>query len=110
MRKCRTPSASMRRDIFRAGLRQRIEDRVAAADVRLDRMLRAHAVAQLHVVLVARPAAVRVVRAAREKRAEDAVLHVKHRHVLVNGDLEPLRRRGLQQRFELREVQIVARP
>ena len=35
------------------------------------------------------------------------MLHVKHGHVLVDRDLEPLRRRGLQQRLELREVQIV---
>ena len=35
------------------------------------------------------------------------MLHVKHRHVLMNRDLEPFRRRALQQRFELREIQIV---
>ena len=37
------------------------------------------------------------------------MLHVKHRHVLVDGDLEPFRRRGRQQRLELLEIQIVAR-
>ena len=93
---------------FRAGLRLRIEHRVAAAGVGLERMLRAHAVAQPHVMRVARPAAVAIIRAAGKKRAEHAVLHVKHRHVLVDRDLEPFRRRGLQQRVELREVQIVA--
>ena len=35
------------------------------------------------------------------------MLHVKHGDMLVDRDLEPLRRRGLQERFELREVQIV---
>src|SRR6185369_13216278 len=37
------------------------------------------------------------------------MLHVKHRHVLMNRDLEPFRRRGLQQRFELLEVEIIRR-
>jgi len=37
------------------------------------------------------------------------MLHVKHRHVLVDGHLEPFRRRGLQQRLELLKIQIVAR-
>ncbi len=36
------------------------------------------------------------------------MLHVKHWHVLVNRDLKPFRRRGRQQRVELRDVQIVA--
>ena len=36
------------------------------------------------------------------------MLHVKHRHVLVDRHLEPVRRRGLQQRVELRDVQVVA--
>ena len=52
----------------------------------------------------------RVIRAAGEKRAEHAMLHVKHRHVLVDRDLEPFRRRGLQQRLELRKIQIVDWP
>ena len=37
------------------------------------------------------------------------MLHVKHRHVLVDGHLEPFRWRGLQQRFELLKIQVVAR-
>ena len=93
---------------FRAGLRLRIEDGVAAAGVGLERMLRAHAVAQAHVMRVARAAAVAIILAAGKKRAEHAMLHVKHRHVLMNGDLEPFRRRGGQQRVELHDIQIVA--
>ena len=95
------------RNIIRAGLRQRVEDGVAASDIRLDRVLHAHAVAQFQIVAIARAAAVRVVRAGREKGAEDAILHVKHRNMLVNGDFEPFGRRSLQQRFELQEIQIV---
>ncbi len=35
------------------------------------------------------------------------MLHVKHRHVLMNRDLEPRRRRGAQQGLKLDGVQIV---
>src|SRR4030095_8563950 len=35
------------------------------------------------------------------------MLHMKHRHVLMDGDLEPLRGSGRQQRVKLRKVQIV---
>ena len=45
----------------------------------------------LHLVRVARPAAVGLVRARRQHRAEHAVLHVEHRHVLVNDHFQPLR-------------------
>ena len=40
---------------------------------------------------------------------EDAVLHVKHRHVLVDDDLEQIRARSGDHRRELLPVQIVAR-
>ena len=97
-------------NVLRAGLRHaQLNTVLRQPTSAFTRMLGAHAVAQLEVVLVARPAAVAVVRAGREERAEHAVLHVKHRHVLVNRDLEPLRRRGSQQRFQLREVQVVGR-
>ena len=58
---------------------------------------------------IARPATVMVILAFREERAKHAVLHVKHGHVLVNGHLEPSRRRALNQRLQLREIQIIAR-
>ncbi len=94
-------------NIFRARLRECIENRVAAADVRLHRMFRANAVTQLYVMHVARTAAVAVVFARGEERAEDAVLHVKHGDMLVNCDLKPIRRRRVQECFELQEIQIV---
>ena len=96
------------RHIFRAGLRLGIEHGVAAAGIGLQRMFRAHAVAQLHIVRVARAAAVAIILAAGKKRAEHAMLHVKHWHVLVDRHLKPVRRRARQQRFELRHIQIVA--
>ena len=58
-------------------------------------MLDSHAVAQVHAVLLTRPAAIEERCAFREKRRKDAMLHVKHGHVLMNGKLEPRgRRRG----------------
>jgi hypothetical protein len=60
-------------------------------------MLRPHAVAQLHRVPVARPAAIGVIGARRQEGAEHAMLHVKHGHVLMQGDLEPGGWRGLEQ-------------
>ena len=95
--------------MLRAGLGQGVEDRVAAADVGLHRVLRPDAVAQFQIVFVTRAAAVGVIRAIGQECAEDAVLHVEHRHVLMDRDLEPLRRRRLQERLELRVVQIVRR-
>ena len=64
-------------------------------------MLRAHAVAQFHIVLVTGPATVGVIRAFGKKSAEHTMLHVKHGHVLMDGDLKPLRRGAFQQRLEL---------
>ena len=65
------------------------------------------AVLQIHLVLFARPATVAVVFSRREKRAKHAMLHMKHRHVLMDRHLEPLGRRGAHQRFQLRDVEIV---
>ena len=65
------------------------------------------AVTQAHIVLVARPAAITVVRAFGQERAEDTVLHVKHRHVLVQRDVEPRAWRALQEGLELHDVEVV---
>ena len=35
------------------------------------------------------------------------MLHVKHRHVLVNGHFKPLGRRRLQERLKLHGIQII---
>ena len=71
-------------------------------------MLHAHAVAQMHAVRFARPPAVEEGRPLRHERREDAVLHVKHRHVLVQRQLEPRGRRRGEQIEHLLDVQIVA--
>ena len=95
------------RHVFGAGLRAVVEDGVAAARVSLHRQPGAHAVAQAQVDPVARTPAVAVIVAFREEGAEHAVLHVKQRHVLVHRDLEPGGRRGLQQRLELHDIQVI---
>ena len=50
---------------------------------------------------ITRASAVCVVGALREEGAEDAVLHVEERHVLVERQLEPGRRGRPQQRGHL---------
>src|SRR5689334_12390645 len=70
-------------DILRAGLGESVEHGVAAPDIGFDRMLGADPVPQLHIMPVTRPSTVGVVGALGKKRAEEAMLHVKHGHVLV---------------------------
>ena len=75
-------------DVLRRGLRHAVEHGVAAAGVGEHREVGPDAVLQFDLVPVARPAAVAVVLARAEERREDAVLHVKHRHVLMDDRLE----------------------
>ena len=65
------------------------------------------AVAELNAVLVARAAAIAVILALRKEGTEHAVLHMEHRHVLVEGDLKPRRRGGLQQRRQLGGIEVI---
>ena len=60
-------------------------------------------------MIVARPAAVGLIGTWREHGTKHAVLHVEHRHVLVNHHLEPLRRRRRHQRQQLLPIQVVRR-
>jgi hypothetical protein len=72
-------------------------------------VLDSNPVSQLHLVLVARASAVCFVRPRREHRAEDAVLHVKHGHVLVHDHFKHRRGRRLDQFEQLLSVEIVRR-
>ena len=90
-------------------MRAVVVDGVAATGIGFERELGADAVAQGDAVRVAGAAAIVVVFALGQKRAEDAVLHVKHRHVLVDREIEPGAGRGLEEGFELDDVEIVAR-
>jgi len=53
------------------------------------------------------PPAVFVGGAFAEEHAEHTVLHMKHRHVLVEGQFEPIRRRAAQQVEGLSDIEIV---
>ena len=77
-------------DILRSRLRHGVENGVTAADVRLERVFGSDPVAQAHLMFVAGPSAVRVIRAFGKKGAEDAMLHVKHGHMLMDRHLVPL--------------------
>ena len=91
----------------RAGLSATVEKGVAAADIRLEAMQLADAVAQVDGVFFARATAVLVSRAGAEEDAEHAVLHMKHGHVLVEGELQPLGWGFREEVEDLRDVQIV---
>ena len=58
---------------------------------------------------VAGPAAVGFVRAGRKDRAEHAVLHVEHGHVLVNDDFQPCGRHGGDKIEKLIAIEVVGR-
>ena len=66
-------------------------------------------VAQRHAVLLARPPAVFVSRPLGEEPAEDAVLGVEGRDVVVDDHRHPLRRETREQGQELGFVEIVCR-
>ena len=56
---------------------------------------------------VAGPAAIGRVGSGREERTVNTVLHVEHGDLLMNHDLEPRRRRRVDQLQELVDVQVV---
>mmetsp|Transcript_10835 Transcript_10835/g.30727 ORF Transcript_10835/g.30727 Transcript_10835/m.30727 type:complete len:306 (+) Transcript_10835:53-970(+) len=82
------PCADQRVDVVDAGLGLGVEDRVAAAHVRQDKMVLPFAVPQVHGVELAGVATVTVAVAGAEEAAEHAVLHVEDGEVLVEDDLE----------------------
>ena len=92
---------------FRRGLGHRVVERVAAADVGLQRMLRPHAITQLDVVVVARAAAVGAVGTRRQKGTVDAVLHVKHGDLLMDYHFQPVRRNRVQKIGKLADIEVV---
>ena len=90
-----------------SGLRCGVKKCVAASDVRSERMLHADAILQVHAMLLAWASAVGVVRAAGKKRGEDAMLHVKHGHVVMDRELKPIARSLLKNREDLGRIEIV---
>ena len=90
-----------------AGLGAAVEEGVAAADIRLEPVELADAVAEVDGMFFARAAAVFVGRAGAEEGAEHAVLHMEHGHVLVQGELQPCGWGFFQQVENLGDIEIV---
>ena len=84
-----------------------VEEGVAAADIGLQAVELANAVPEVDDVGLTGAAAVFVGGAAAEEGAENAVLHVKHGHVLVKGKLEPLGRGAVKEFEDLGDVEVV---
>ena len=96
------------RKVAGTGLGDGIEEGVAAADIGAERMLHPNAITQMDAVCLARASAVGMILALREEGSKDAVLHMKHRHVLVKGELKPLRRSRPKEIKHLTNIQIIA--
>src|SRR5262245_6493247 len=90
-----------------AGLGLRIENGISAAGIGFERMLCPDAVTQADIVLVAGAATIPVISSIGKKGTKDAMLHVKHGHMLMKGDFEPFGWRGAQQFGQLLGVQVI---
>lgn len=90
-----------------SGLGLVVEEGVATADVGFQGVVDAHAVAEGDAVFFTGATAVGEVGAGGEESGEGAVLHVKHGHVLVEGDLEPGRVGGGEEGKDLLKVEVV---
>ena len=86
-----------------------VEDGVAATGISPDRVGFANAVADGNAVSVTGASASEVVLTLRKEGGKDAVLHMKHRDVLMEGELKPFRRGGAKEFEDLADVQVVAR-
>jgi hypothetical protein len=65
-----------------------VEEGVPATDIRLQAVKLADAVTKMDDMLLTRPPAIFIRGAAAEEGAENAVLHVKHGHVLVKREFK----------------------
>ena len=88
-------------------LRHGVEERVATAHVGREGMRHPDPIAEFDQMLVAGTATVVLIRSGRKHGAEDTVLHVEHRHVLVDDNLQTVSRRQCHQGQELLPVEIV---
>ena len=88
-------------------MRRGVEERVAASDVRPQGMLHADAILQMNAMLLAWTTAIGVVRSIGKKGGEDAMLHVKHRHVVMDCEFKPICRSLLKHREDLGGIEIV---
>ena len=85
-----------------------IKEGIPAADIGKKRMLHPDTILQMDAVPVAGASAVGMISALREKCGKDAVLHMKHRHMLMERQLEPLGGSRVQQILNLCDIEIIA--
>ena len=102
------PSRRHFRHVLGGGLGGAVVDSIAAPGIRDQRMGGIGAVAQVHLVRLARPAAIAVIGAGGQGVAENAMLHVEHRHVLMNHHFKPPRIKPPEHRGELFPVEVIA--
>jgi hypothetical protein len=86
------------------GLCNGIEEGVPASDIGTEWMLHADTILEMNPVGLAGTTAIGMIFALGEECREDAVLHMKHRHVLVDGQLKPLRGRLLEKVQHLGQI------
>lgn len=96
-------------NVLGSGLLNGVVDRVAAAFVHADRVGHADAVAQGDAVLLARAAAVRVIRSFAKEGTINAVFGMEHRQMLMNYDFEQRGVRMPKHIDHLLNVQVIGR-
>ncbi|MCU0700212.1 MAG: hypothetical protein MUC96_27200, partial [Myxococcaceae bacterium] len=79
-------------DGFCTALSLAVEQRVSTSNVGVQNMLCANTVPQFYVVTITGATAVGFIRSRRKHGAKDAMLHMKHRHVLMDHHLRPFAR------------------
>ena len=70
-------------------------------------MLHANPVAQVNTVFFARPPAICMIRAAREKCRKNAMLHVKHGHMVMQREFKPFGRSQADQGENLIDIEVM---
>ena len=91
----------------RTTLRPPVEKGIATSDVGGERVKLPDTIPKLHLVLVTGSSAIGEISPLGQKGAEDTMLHMKHGHVLMQGDFEPVRRRHRQQLEDLADIEII---
>ena len=95
-------------EVTGTGLGHRIEECIPAADIGAKRMFHPDPVPQMDSMTITGASAVGMILALGEKRGKDAMLHVKHRHVLMNRQFEPCGGSRAQEIQYLCDIEIIA--
>src|SRR5579862_3372546 len=105
--KVSNPGGSPKIEMRARFLRLCAEHCVPAPDIRHYGVRAPCVIPQLHAMLLARTSAILVTRAIREKAAENAVLRMENRQVLISDHLQVLRTRVAGEARHLRGIEIV---